>query len=152
MKNLLVILILLYNTTYADSNIIKRTAKVTAKYEGYSKHLYVDVGGFSIGYGTNLAYGISKAEAMLLLEHRLEIVHKELSKLPWFSNLSDNRKMAIVDMGYNLGVPRLMKFKVFLWRLKNGYYHGAANALKNSLWYTQVGTRAKHIYQLIHGT
>lgn len=143
---LLAILAITINANPISSKVLN----LVKQNEGYSKHLYYDVSGYSIGYGTNLANGLSKGEAELLLKYRLNVVYKQLNKYEWFLAQSPNRKIALIDLTYNLGLPKLLHFKVFLWRLKNGYFHGAANALKDSIWYRQVGKRAKKIYSLIY--
>ena len=144
-------LILLFLPMFLYANpLSSKVLSLVKEHEGYSKYLYVDSGGYSIGYGTNLTQGLSKGEAELLLKYRLNVVYGQLQKYRWFHKLSLNRKIAMVDLTYNLGLPKLRTFKVFWWRISHGYYHGAANALKDSLWYSQVGRRAKHIIKLIY--
>jgi len=132
------------------SSMLSTTSTLVKKQEGFSKHLYIDRGGYSIGYGTNLTGGLSKVEADWLLNHRLKMAYIKLMDYSWFRVQNKVRKIALVDLTYNLGLPRLLKFKAFIWCLNNGYYHGAANALKHSLWYSQVGSRAKTIYRMIY--
>jgi len=133
-----------------QASMISTTSMLVKKQEGFSKYLYIDSGGYSIGYGTNLTGGLSKVEANWLLQHRLKMAYIKLTNYSWFRIQNKTRKIALVDLTYNLGLPRLLKFKAFIWCLNNGYYHGAANALKHSLWYSQVGLRAKTIYNMIY--
>ena len=57
-------------------------------------------------------YGITEVDAMILLENDVEIVEEELVKAhPCVENLDDIRQMVLVDMAFNMGVPRLCKFK-----------------------------------------
>ena len=149
MKILLILLIGLFTQMQAQT-LIESTIELTKKYEGYSKNLYIDSNGYSIGYGTNLVNGINKEEALLLLKYRLKKVNRQLSKYSWFNNLSKNRKIALIDLGYNLGIQKLLTFHSFIWCIKNGYYHAASNALRNSLWYKQVGNRSKRICAIIY--
>jgi len=144
-----ILLLLLAFNLYA-SNLSTNVLVLVKQHEGYSKHLYIDSGGYSIGYGTNLTQGLSKPEAELLLKYRLNMVYLKLQEYSWFNKQNSTRKVALIDLAYNLGIPKLLTFKVFIWRLDHNYYHGAANALKDSLWYRQVGIRAKHIYKLIY--
>lgn len=49
----------------------------------------------------------------------------------------------LVDMIYNMGAATLGTFKATLKLLKEGNYEQAAHNLEHTLWYTQVGNRAK---------
>ena len=118
-------------------------------HEGLSLMPYLDADGISIGYGTHLP--LTEAEAHILLVHRLSIIKAKLSKYSWFTRLSHNRQHVNIDMSYNLGINGLLRFKTMIWCLKQPkpYYHAAANALKDSLWYRQVGSRGKKLYKLM---
>ena len=142
MKYLLLILL----TTQLLSNELVDMVK---KHEGFSSTIYKDSGHLSIGYGTNLSYGITEAEAELLLIHRLSITHEKLKQFSWFNRLSYNRKLVIVSMGYQLGISGLLDFKHLIWRLERGYYKAAANAMVESLWFKQSGNRAKELVKLM---
>ena len=117
------------------------------QHESFVPFPYTDTRGLSIGYGTHLP--LTRAEAELLLIHRLSIIKTKLKKYDWFSRLSEPRQKVILDMAYNLGIPKLLKFKTMIWCLGHGYYHAAANAMKKSLWYKQVGIRGKHLYKIM---
>jgi len=145
-----ILLLLLAFNLYA-SNLSNTVLTLVKQHESYSKAVYYDtLGNLTVGYGTNLTQGLSKPEAELLLKYRLNMVYLKLQEYSWFNKQNSTRKVALIDLAYNLGIPRLLTFKVFIWRLDHNYYHGAANALKDSLWYRQVGVRAKHIYKLIY--
>jgi lysozyme len=139
MKYLIILL-----TTYllADTSIALQTIK---QHEGYSQYLYKDVDSYSIGYGTHLARGLSKAEATLLLNHRLAIVEQQLLKYKWYTHLNPIRQSIIQNMTYNLGLSGLLKFKHLIWCLKTNYFNAAANNMRQSLWYKQTGNRAKYL-------
>ncbi len=51
----------------------------------------------------------------------------------------------LANMAYNLGVTGLLKFKRTLSLIRSQAYHEAADALVASLWYRQVGNRAKRL-------
>lgn len=68
---------------------------------------------------------------------------------PVWSELSDVRKRAVVDLAYNLGQPRLSKFTNFLKAMNSKNFDQAAQELKNSKWYTQVGRRGPNIVTMI---
>ena len=134
---------------FANDTLIYQTLAVTKQHEGFSRYLYVDNGNYSIGYGTNLSGGISKEEAELLLKYRLSKTYKKLIKYDRYSRLNTPRKIAVLDLTYNLGITKLLRFRHFIWRLKHGYYKAAANALRESAWYHQVGNRALYIVNII---
>jgi hypothetical protein len=52
--------------------------------------------------------------------------------------------MIVADIAYNIGEPRLTKFTKFKDALNNNDFTKAAQELKNSKWYNQVGNRGKH--------
>jgi len=141
--NLFLLLVVLTAPLLANDLSIVEELK---SHEGYSKYIRNDRGNPSIGYGINLTYGISKAEAELLLIHRVEIITTKLTTYSWYNHLSPNRKEVIVNMAYNLGINGMLEFKGMIWALTNSYWHGAANAMKDSMWYSQTGNRAKRLY------
>lgn len=51
----------------------------------------------------------------------------------------------LVNMLFNLGRPRLTKFKNFNAKLLEGDYAGAAPEGRDSIWYRQVGNRAERL-------
>lgn len=68
----------------------------------------------------------------------------------WYKRLSPIRKAVILDMAYNLGLGGILQFKAMIWALDKGYYHGAANAMRESVWCKQVGNRCTHLYNLMY--
>ena len=66
----------------------------------------------TIGYGRNLENGITEREAIILLENDLLNLKLELEdKLPVFKKLDDVRRNVLMEMAYNMGVPKLLNFK-----------------------------------------
>lgn len=119
------------------------------KHEGFVATPYEDTHGLSIGYGTNLSNGISKEEAILLLEYRLAKAQQQLMRYSWFRSLDYKRKTIMLDMAYNLGVPGLLKFRNMIYCLKRGWYKSASKHMNKSKWYHQTGTRAKELVKLM---
>lgn len=111
------------------------------------KPYYDSVGKLTIGYGHNLTdLGITPAQAEELLRddanrHVLELE----GLLPWVKTLDPVRQRAMGNLAFNLGVPKLLKFPVFLAKAEAGDYKGAAAALVDSLWMRQVGVRGDRI-------
>ena len=119
--------------------------------EGFSRFPYNDVGDTSIGYGRNLSQvGLSEEEAEHLLNNDIERVKKELTKFDFYEELNETRKIALISMGYNLGITRLSRFTKMLNFLETKQYKKAALEIyPNSLYARQVPSRAFEISELI---
>ena len=55
----------------------------------------------------------------------------------------------MVNMGFNLGYPRLSKFKKFLDAMQKNDFETAAVEMMDSKWATQVGKRAERLKQRV---
>ena len=115
--------------------------------EGFEPLPYTDTQGYpTIGYGTKLP--IDETEAHLLLEKRLHDTLMEIEKrVDFFADLPEDVQSILLNMGYNLGVPKLMKFKRMWAALEKRDYKEAAKEMRDSLWYRQVGDRAERLAQ-----
>ena len=60
-------------------------------------------------------------------------------------DLNETRQMCLVDMGFNLGVPRLMKFKNMWEAIERQDFEWASAEMLNSRWAKQVGRRADNL-------
>jgi lysozyme len=113
--------------------------------EGLRLMPYTDtVGKLTIGVGRNLTdRGISDDEAQYLLDNDIAICIGELrSAYPWFDRLDEARQGVLVNMCFNLGMPKLAKFGTTLGLVRTGKYPQAAVAMLQSKWAQQVGNRA----------
>jgi len=63
-------------------------------------------------------------------------------KEPWWRSLNDNRQRVIANMCFNLGHPRLSKFKKFIQAMQISDWERAAEEMLDSKWSSQVGDRA----------
>ena len=63
--------------------------------------------------------------------------------------MDDNRKRALVNMAFNLGLSRLRSFKRMLKALAEEDFETAAAEALNSRWAEQVGDRAARLATLI---
>ncbi len=128
--------------------------------EGFRQYAYADTEGvMSIGYGYNLVAnplklslehlkkmrndGISEqsAEDILIIcannaEHECE------QNFPWWGKLSINRQCVLINMCYNMGIKKLLKFKITLSLIEKGDYTEASKQMLKSKWAKQVGNRA----------
>lgn len=108
-------------------------------------------GKLTIGVGRNLDdNGISEAEAIILLSNNINEVFDELdTRIPWWSGLNDKQKIALANMCFNLGWPRLSKFKKMLAALKAKDFETAAKEALDSKWAVDVGARSQRIANLL---
>ena len=108
----------------------------------------------TIGVGRNLDdRGISQATATQMLEEDIEIVLDELKRaLPFWEKLKWNYKEALVDLAFNMGVPRLMMFKRMLAAIEADEPEKASEELLDSRYASQVGVRASNIAALLRAS
>ncbi len=66
-------------------------------------------------------------------------------ELDGWEGFPDEVQEILANMAYNLGITGLLKFKRTLSLIRSHAYHEAADALVASLWYRQVGNRAKRL-------
>jgi len=142
-----ILAILLSVAARADTSL---AAELITKHEGFKSKAYrCSSGALTIGYGTNLDLGISKEEALVLLNFRLSKMNDRLSKHKWFNQLPYEKKNVILDMTYSLGVSGILKFKRMISHLRTKQYYMAAYEMRNSLWYRQVGARGEYLSKLM---
>ena len=108
-------------------------------------------GKLTIGIGRNIEdLGITEGEALYLLQNDIGRCMAELDRnIPWWKNLSDPRKNALLNMSFNMGWPRLSGFKNMLAALEAGDYETAAAEALDSRWARQVGDRAQRVAILL---
>jgi len=63
----------------------------------------------------------------------------------------DSVSRVLVNMVFNLGRPRLSKFKNMLAAIEAKDYERAAEEMKDSKWYHQVGRRSKELVEIMRG-
>ena len=111
-------------------------------------------GKITIGVGRNIdsggGLGLSDDEIDYLLANDVKRVNDELlGAFGWYKTLGTERKDAIMDMCFNMGLPRLMQFKKALAAMAKGDYVTASAEFLDSKWATQVGMRAVTITDII---
>lgn len=108
-------------------------------------------GHLTIGIGRNLDdRGITEDEARFLCQNDVDIVEQELTrKFPFIVGLDDVRIRVLLDMAFNLGVPRLSAFSNMWAALEEGDYKQAAVEMLDSRWARQVGRRATNLSQMM---
>lgn len=110
-------------------------------------HPYLDTEGvLTIGWGRNLYdNGISQKEADYLFDNDFDNCQRELAKCSWYSSQPEGVQAALMNMCFNLGLPRLKGFKLMIAALEEKNYTLAAQEALNSKWAKQVGQRAKDV-------
>jgi lysozyme len=107
-------------------------------------------GKLTIGIGRNIEdNGITEAEARMMLRYDIEVARSPLLKFKWFTELNQPRQDAIINLVFNLGLPRFLKFKKTISYLQKHDYEGAATEMINSTWAKQVGERALELASII---
>ena len=95
--------------------------------------------------------GITEADAMYLAENDVQIVEEELVRAhPCVDKLDAVRQLVVMDMAFNMGVPRLCKFKNMWNAIHEENYIAAAKEMLDSRWADQVKSRAVKLANAMH--
>ena len=125
------------------------------RHEGSEKYAYFCTSGkLTIGVGRNIdpkgGIGLSPREITYLLQNDVDRVEQELiNYIPWVEHMGWQRMDALVNICFNLGLPRLLKFKKALAAMEAEDYNLAAIEFMDSKWASQVGQRAVELTTLI---
>ena len=96
-------------------------------------------------------HGISEADAMYLAQNDVQIVEEELLRAhPCVEDLDAVRQLVVMDMAFNMGVPRLCKFKKMWNAIHENKFDIAAKEMLDSRWATQVKSRAVKLSNAMH--
>ena len=122
--------------------------------EGEVLHAYQDhLGYWTIGYGRLIdkrrGGGISKQEALLMLDNDILRVIGQLQEKTGFNEHPEAVQHALVNMGFQLGVNGLLGFKKMWAHLANRDYGAAADEALDSRWAQQTPERAKRVTDLM---
>jgi lysozyme len=66
-----------------------------------------------------------------------------------FDSFTERRKMALIDMCFNLGAFGLLGFKRMRRAIEKGDWTAAAKEVEDSLYYKQVPSRAEEIMEMV---
>jgi len=125
------------------------------KHEGVETHAYkCTANKTTIGVGRNIdpdgGIGLSDSEISYILANDVKRVNAELcDTFRWYKKLDAPRKDALMDMAFNMGLPRLKQFKKSLAAMKANNYELAATEFLDSRWAKQVGQRAITVTDMI---
>ena len=155
---------------YTRTHLLKKLVE----HEGLRLEVYQDSLGIdTIGVGRNLQdrgitkeeldaldipsintvyeHGITEADAAYLLENDVQIVEEELLRAhPCVDSLDSVRQLVLVDMAFNMGVPRLCKFKNMWAAIHEEDFRTAAKEMLDSRWAIQVKLRATKLAHAMH--
>lgn len=121
---------------------------VIIEHEGVRLKPYRDTKGvLTIGVGRNLDdCGISEDEAMFLLNNDLTTCETQLSRYDWYVGLDKVRQGVIIELVFNVGLPKALQFKNMIIAIINENWACASNELLDSAWAKQVGsTRSENM-------
>lgn len=95
--------------------------------------------------------GITKEQALMLLENDVVRCIKQLERQPYWEAVKDDedKRNALIDLCFNMGFPTLSTFKNTLAAIEAGDWEKAVENLTKSKWYTQVGDRGPRIVKMI---
>ena len=123
------------------------------KYEIYNDHLGYPT--FGIGhlvteqdeeYGKPTGTPVSEQRVNDVFDNDVAIYMSEAKKVfPNLDQLPDEAQQVIVNMTFNMGAPRLAKFKKFIAGVNNSDWNTAAVEMMDSRWAKQVGNRAERL-------
>lgn len=134
-----------------DNELLDTAKKMLERHEGRRNVAYKDsVGIWTVGVGHNLQVPISDDAIDVILADDLRTVEAELDQaLPWWRREGWVRRLALIDLCFNLGIQGLLGFRNTLAAWKAGDYRGAAEGLTASKWFGQVGQRGQRIVQMV---
>lgn len=126
--------------------------------EGVKHEIYLDHLGlptFGIGHlvtdsdpehGEDVGTPVSDDRVAEAFEQDIQITIEDCHKLyPDFSELPEEAQLVIANMCFNLGYPRLSKFKGMKRGVDNRDWDTAADEMVDSAWYRQVTNRAQRL-------
>lgn len=124
---------------------------VIIRHEGNRNFPYIDTkNNITIGIGYNLSSrGLSDEWINQQYERDVKYFYHRLDKdFYWFKNLTDARKIVLIDMCF-MGYRKFLTFNKLFAALKEGDYLKAAKEIMNSEWAEEVKGRAKEDYDLM---
>lgn len=141
---------------------LQRIKEDIERHEGNVPYVYLDHLGYkTMGIGhlirqsepeylLKVGQGVSKEAIDEYFENDLRIAIDDARRI--FGDLNEHPQDVIrvlVNMSFNLGYPRLNKFVKMKEAVAQKNYLKAADEMKDSRWYTQVGRRGPELFKLM---
>jgi lysozyme len=126
-------------------------------HEGYRRFAYeCSEGRLTIGYGTmieNGGHGVPEYIAELLLRDYLQTLETRFAALDWYKSLDDNRRGAILEMGYQMGYEGVLGFRKMIEAVGDHDWDRVLSEALDSRWARQTPARANDVARrLAYGT
>ena len=90
---------------------------------------------------------VSKEQVAKWFEADLGVAIADMNQFTEGMEIDDNIKECVTEMVFQLGLPRLNKFKKFKQALLDGDIETAQAEMKDSLWYRQTTNRAERLIE-----
>ena len=90
---------------------------------------------------------VSKEQVDVWFEKDLNVAISDMEKFTEGMNVDENVKECVTHMVFQLGLPRLNKFKKFKQALLDNDINAAQAEMKDSLWYRQTTNRAERLIE-----
>lgn len=124
--------------------------KMIKRHEEYRQRIYLDTEGVPTGgYGHAFILGSPLPESIWcqIFHHDYQQAVRDYEVLDL--DIDPVRRAVVIDMLFNLGLPRLLKFKNTLAAIRAGDWEAAAKGMENSKWYGQVRLRAVELVRMM---
>jgi lysozyme len=130
--------------------VLAKAADIIRRHEGVRRLPYEDtLGVLTIGVGRNLERGLADDEIDYLFSNDMAEAHRAASAYEYWGELNEARKVALLDMAFQLGATRLGGFVRMHARLEEGNYLAASDECLDSLYARQVPNRARTVAMMI---
>jgi lysozyme len=147
------------NDVAMDMLMTEKTKEQIKKHEGYRGEIYLDsvaipTGGYGHAFHVGSALPRSIWEDVFTYDYMIHADQaNQLIVQRGYQDLNYARKAVLIDMVFNLGLGGVLNFKNTLALLDKRDFHAVSEALMNSKWARQVGSRAEHLTkQMLNGT
>ena len=90
---------------------------------------------------------VSKEQVAKWFEADLGVAIADMNKFTEGMNVDENVRECVTEMVFQLGLPRLNKFKKFKQALLDNDIKSAQAEMKDSLWYRQTTNRAERLIE-----
>lgn len=105
------------------------------------------------GIGRNLGRGFSDSEIDLMFANDVASCVRDLdAHCPWWRSMTAIRQRVMIGLVFNLGWLKLAGFTHFLAAMQARDWQAAAEELKDSRWFEQVGDRGPRVIARLLGT
>ena len=120
------------------------------QHEGFREHVYLDTVGVPTGgWGHAFHEGSSLPQSIWNEIFWIDYSQAADDYETLGFDLDPVRRAVVIDMLFNLGLVRFSRFKNTIKAIRAGDWEQAAKGMENSLWYSQVRTRAVRLVRMM---